>query len=109
MYALLFSSGCSTCPANRISLDVIILLLIGEEYTLCSTLQFPDTHSFLAPNIRFSNTLSRLRYGTKFTYFFIPQMAPFRVRNSCLCMVKLLQRTNTMYLCLITTRHSSSG
>jgi hypothetical protein len=67
LYAILFSPIRSTCTVHHILPDLIILIILGEEYklwnsSLCSFLQPPVTSSLFGPNVLlntlFSNTLS---------------------------------------------------
>jgi hypothetical protein len=67
LYTFVFSPIHATCHAHLILLDLIILIILCEEYKLCNTsicsfLHLPVTPSLFGPNILlsalFSNTLS---------------------------------------------------
>jgi hypothetical protein len=60
LYELLFHLSHATCPAHRIILDWIILIVLGEKYTLwrsslCSLFQPPITSSLFGKEAHICN------------------------------------------------------
>jgi hypothetical protein len=65
LYVFILSAIRDTCPAYLILLDLINLILLGEEYklcrfSLCSFLQSPVTSSLFSPNILLSTLFSNI-------------------------------------------------
>jgi hypothetical protein len=63
LYSFPFASTRATCLAHHVTLDLIILIILGEEYklwssSLCSFLQPPVTSSLFGPNILLSTLIS---------------------------------------------------
>jgi hypothetical protein len=63
LYTSIFSPIHITCPVHLNLLDLIILIILGEEYkscrsSLCSYLHPPSTSSFFGPNILLSALFS---------------------------------------------------
>ena len=79
----------ATCPAHVILLDFITRTILGLQYrslssSLCNSLQFPVTSSFLGPNILPSTTVY------KYMLYFI-------ISSACLYGIRFVQSQNCDY------------